>query len=511
MSSPTPSTSSQPKRSKLNDFHSFWVRDTDPPPPEEQPEGGQVGPGSCQVCGGVSSRRYFGVAICTSCRAFFQTHKSSPTPIRCRSDFRQQCELVARKKAAVKVMCQYCRFKKCVDVGLDMNSGRFPRIVLEATTLYTNPFLPKLRDTYTASEQDAESNEMVYSLLELFHEQCPYTSGKVAGMVEDFFPYTIKTNLDRDANRLEIWERLTGYLSKDVTTTIDWLPTEPIGDVDDICTVLRRQLFPMMVIQWTRASTVEHGLRLHDGTILGYQKMRMAFGVGLAENLIHFASDLRAREYTDEELMIFTCLIFLQPIQAADPHRAQLNNPGAFEEQFNLYYGYFMKYLMACQLPTDKLKYGMAQMMPHLNAISELFHKEVQPFLIRNKEHFCKNLFYDMFIVSNNAPRPPVPPPRLQVHVPGVGQVAHKDHVAQGAQNAQNGQGPHQVAHQGAQNVAHQVAHPVAQQVVEVAHAPDDDDSDIEFIEEVQGNPEKAPEPKKPNRKRNRRKSTPEN
>ncbi|CAL2035655.1 unnamed protein product [Caenorhabditis brenneri] len=512
MSLSTPSTSrvsQPPKRPNLNDFDSYWVRDPDPPaqkPFDFQVE--QISDNYCRVCGDITANRFYGVVTCKNCQTFFQQRKANRTTIRCLSGFRQPCVLYSKTQ-----MCQFCRFNKCVEVGLDMRKGWFPRILLGQA-----PDLPSLCQRQRKTDIPAEAMQEVDS------------NEKPDDTLDD----------NTDPNRLEIWILLSHFLDKDISATIQWIPSQYIENIPDICAVLRRQLFPMLLIQWTRALTDRNGLQLHDGTILGCYKLKIAFGVALAENMLIFANDLRSQQFTDEELMMYACLVFLQPIQPDDPLRAELHDPDVFGEHYYRYYKWFMKYVFHHHFGIDKLNYAVTLLMPHLNAMNELFQNEVRSFLIQNKHHLLgkvPNGFYSIFVEPTNTPSPS---PRGNVALNGrngrigqvarVAQVAHDAqvaHVAQNAENAQNRQNGQiaqkaQVAQvvQNSQKLQHsriaqvaqngQVAHDArVAQAAQVVITLEDDDSDIEIIEEA--HPEPAPAPQKPKRKRNKRKNTPEN
>ena len=68
---------------------------------------------NCQVCGDVANDHvHYGAIACYSCRAFFRRGVTNHTPFYCAQD--QKCQITK----ATRKHCQYCRFQKCVGIGM---------------------------------------------------------------------------------------------------------------------------------------------------------------------------------------------------------------------------------------------------------------------------------------------------------------------------------------------------------------------------------------------------------
>ncbi|CAF0986382.1 unnamed protein product [Brachionus calyciflorus] len=70
----------------------------------------------CQVCGDDNCNWIYGAMICEACKKFF---------IRSIKEEKRKYVCIANKKCSItkstRANCQYCRYKKCLDVGLDLN------------------------------------------------------------------------------------------------------------------------------------------------------------------------------------------------------------------------------------------------------------------------------------------------------------------------------------------------------------------------------------------------------
>ncbi|RNA34403.1 nuclear receptor 2DBD gamma [Brachionus plicatilis] len=70
----------------------------------------------CKVCGDEACNWYYGAMVCEACKKFF---------IRSKKEQKRKYICVANKQCNItkstRANCQYCRFKKCVQVGLDLS------------------------------------------------------------------------------------------------------------------------------------------------------------------------------------------------------------------------------------------------------------------------------------------------------------------------------------------------------------------------------------------------------
>ncbi|XP_077866503.1 retinoic acid receptor beta-like [Saccoglossus kowalevskii] len=67
----------------------------------------------CVVCSDKAAGKYFGAIVCEACKSFFirSTKKGDPC-FYCVQD--KHCQITP----ATRLLCQYCRFHKCLAVGM---------------------------------------------------------------------------------------------------------------------------------------------------------------------------------------------------------------------------------------------------------------------------------------------------------------------------------------------------------------------------------------------------------
>ncbi|XP_053544989.1 peroxisome proliferator-activated receptor gamma isoform X2 [Bombina bombina] len=75
----------------------------------------------CRVCGDKASGFHYGVHACEGCKGFFRR------TIRLKLVY-ERCDLNCRIHKKSRNKCQYCRFQKCLSVGMSHNAIRFGRM-----------------------------------------------------------------------------------------------------------------------------------------------------------------------------------------------------------------------------------------------------------------------------------------------------------------------------------------------------------------------------------------------
>lgn len=76
----------------------------------------------CKVCGDKSSGVHYGVITCEGCKGFFRRSQSSGTTYQCTRGETCVVDRINRNK------CQFCRLKKCLELGMSRDSVKFGRL-----------------------------------------------------------------------------------------------------------------------------------------------------------------------------------------------------------------------------------------------------------------------------------------------------------------------------------------------------------------------------------------------
>uniref|UniRef100_A0A914DWL0 Uncharacterized protein n=1 Tax=Acrobeloides nanus TaxID=290746 RepID=A0A914DWL0_9BILA len=119
------------------------------PPPQLDEETTTI----CSVCNDEASGRHYGVVACFGCKGFFRRTVRSNKVYTCRYEERCQIDKAGRN------ICRSCRFRKCLEVGMEPDAIRPDR---DKTGRQKNP----RRSTSQASQNTNEGNRL-YSCSEL--------------------------------------------------------------------------------------------------------------------------------------------------------------------------------------------------------------------------------------------------------------------------------------------------------------------------------------------------------
>lgn len=111
----------------------------------------------CRVCGDKASGFHYGVHACEGCKGFFRR------TIRLKLVY-DRCERLCKIQKKNRNKCQYCRFEKCLSVGMSHNAIRFGRMPRSEKAKLTAEIL--------TSEQDIKDSQMadLLSLAKLLYD-----------------------------------------------------------------------------------------------------------------------------------------------------------------------------------------------------------------------------------------------------------------------------------------------------------------------------------------------------
>ncbi|XP_063784951.1 peroxisome proliferator-activated receptor alpha [Pseudophryne corroboree] len=111
----------------------------------------------CRVCGDKASGFHYGVHACEGCKGFFRR------TIRLKLAY-DRCERLCKIQKKNRNKCQYCRFEKCLSVGMSHNAIRFGRMPRSEKA--------KLTAEIQTCDQDTKDSQMtdLLSLAKLIYE-----------------------------------------------------------------------------------------------------------------------------------------------------------------------------------------------------------------------------------------------------------------------------------------------------------------------------------------------------
>ncbi|XP_067907934.1 peroxisome proliferator-activated receptor gamma isoform X2 [Heterodontus francisci] len=139
----------------------------------------------CRVCGDKASGFHYGVHACEGCKGFFRR------TIRLKLMY-DKCDLNCRIQKKNRNKCQYCRFQKCLAVGMSHNAIRFGRM----PQAEKEKLLAEISsDTDQLNPESADLRALAKHMFESYNKSFPITKAKsraiMAGKTGDKSPFVI--------------------------------------------------------------------------------------------------------------------------------------------------------------------------------------------------------------------------------------------------------------------------------------------------------------------------------
>ncbi|XP_061744338.1 peroxisome proliferator-activated receptor gamma-like isoform X1 [Nerophis ophidion] len=139
----------------------------------------------CRVCGDKASGFHYGVHACEGCKGFFRR------TIRLKLVY-DHCDLHCRIHKKSRNKCQYCRFQKCLNVGMSHNAIRFGRMPQAEKEKLLAEFSSDIEHIHPEA---ADLRALAKHLYEAYLKYFPLTKAKaraiLSGKTGDNAPFVI--------------------------------------------------------------------------------------------------------------------------------------------------------------------------------------------------------------------------------------------------------------------------------------------------------------------------------
>ncbi|KAL3249648.1 hypothetical protein MRX96_055859 [Rhipicephalus microplus] len=144
---------------------------------------------ACKVCGDKASGYHYGVTSCEGCKGFFRRSIQKQIEYRCLRD--GKCLVIRLNRNR----CQYCRFKKCLAVGMSRDSVRYGRVPKRSRERGGSSGLSGEEGLSLGSPgeadqcaRDLESQQLamydiILTISQAHHAHCAYTEDKTRAFV----------------------------------------------------------------------------------------------------------------------------------------------------------------------------------------------------------------------------------------------------------------------------------------------------------------------------------------
>ncbi|XP_003376592.1 nuclear hormone receptor E75 [Trichinella spiralis] len=297
----------------------------------------------CKVCGDKASGYHYGVTSCEGCKGFFRRSIQKQIEYRCLRDGKCLVYRLNRNR------CQYCRFKKCLAVGMSRDSVRYGRVPKRSR----DRMQEDVRVTSMTGESEVDNEvekhqlalyDIILSVSQAHHSNCNYAEDKVRNLshrpmhfpIERRFTMTNGERLIPIGNMMEqqkivMWETLSQYITPEVQRVVEFAKRLPhFTDFlqGDQLVLIKGGFFEVWLIRISRMLNVQFGtMTMCDGSFLGRDQLDVIYNPDLVNAIFQFAAGFNNMHLNDGEIGLFSAVVLL----SAD--RVGLSDPKSVETQ----------------------------------------------------------------------------------------------------------------------------------------------------------------------------------
>ncbi|XP_068082052.1 ecdysone-induced protein 78C [Anabrus simplex] len=278
----------------------------------------------CKVCGDKASGYHYGVTSCEGCKGFFRRSIQKQIEYRCLRD--GKCLVIRLNRNR----CQYCRFKKCLAVGMSRDSVRYGRVPKRSRERSGEE--PARVSTSDAEQSDADTKQLaVYDIIltvsQAYHANCGYTEEHTRGLVRKPLVQPVVTGGSSpegpevasstaeslEQQRVWLWQQFASHITPSVQRVVEFAKRVPgFCDLsqDDQLILIKVGFFEIWLGHVARL-TSDTSLTFADGTYITRQQMELMYDPEFVSSLFHFASTFNALALNDTELGLFSAVVLL--------------------------------------------------------------------------------------------------------------------------------------------------------------------------------------------------------
>ncbi|XP_057655843.1 ecdysone-induced protein 78C isoform X1 [Diorhabda carinulata] len=275
----------------------------------------------CKVCGDKASGYHYGVTSCEGCKGFFRRSIQKQIEYRCLRD--GKCLVIRLNRNR----CQYCRFKKCLSVGMSRDSVRYGRVPKRSRERSTEE--PSRVTTSDIDQPDAETKQLaiydiILSVSQAHHANCGYTEEQTRNLSrkpiilppaspESDTEVASSTAESLEMERCWLWQQFASNITPSVQRVVEFAKRVPgfcaLGQ-DDQLILIKIGFFEIWLSHVARL-TSNTSMMFDDGTTVSRQQLETMYDSDFTTSLIHFATSFNALALNDTEVGLFSAVVLL--------------------------------------------------------------------------------------------------------------------------------------------------------------------------------------------------------
>ncbi|CAH2103460.1 unnamed protein product [Euphydryas editha] len=293
----------------------------------------------CKVCGDKASGYHYGVTSCEGCKGFFRRSIQKQIEYRCLRD--GKCLVIRLNRNR----CQYCRFKKCLAVGMSRDSvryGRVPKRPREVATTENMPDLSKNLGTEPTPPQEVEEpdpdtlhNDLTRELSKvvitahrnnntytdevkrtLQLKTIPVKLERVDGEGSSSEPACVPSSTTGVMDALStLWYNVAFRMTPSVQQVVEFAKRIPGFNVlpqDDQLILIKLGFFEVWLSRAAKLSN-EDSIIFDDGTVVTLGQLEIIYDAPFANAMLAYVNHINKLMLTDDELAMYTACLLIYP------------------------------------------------------------------------------------------------------------------------------------------------------------------------------------------------------
>ncbi|XP_055700138.1 ecdysone-induced protein 78C [Phlebotomus papatasi] len=290
----------------------------------------------CKICGDKASGYHYGVTSCEGCKGFFRRSIQKQIEYRCLRD--GKCLVIRLNRNR----CQFCRFKKCLSVGMSRDSVRYGRVpkkprdsqrLLENATVSSSSGTSQADSVASSSQlvnivtdiEGPNSEELsiqdIISLVSQAHSAfCTYTDDLLKSLnrkpISSLFQrgkedFPVKDPLEK--HRMWLWQQYANRVTPSVQQVVEFakrIPEFCDFTQDDQLILIKLGFFEVWLNHIAKTTT-ESTMIFDDGYYFTKQQLEIMYDLDYANSFFTFSNVLNNYLLSDQEIGLFSALILL--------------------------------------------------------------------------------------------------------------------------------------------------------------------------------------------------------
>ncbi|XP_014673324.1 PREDICTED: ecdysone-induced protein 78C-like [Priapulus caudatus] len=241
----------------------------------------------CKVCGDKASGYHYGVTSCEGCKGFFRRSIQKQIEYRCLRDGKCLVMRLNRNR------CQYCRFKKCLAVGMSRDSVRYGRVPKRSKEKEEQERRVSTTGEPVQTELEAKQlaiYDIILTLSQAHHSNCAFTEDRIKNMTRKSAQFSFKlegeavtTQESIDQQKIYMWQQLAFFITPSISRAVEFAKRIPgFGDLgqDDQLILIKSAFFEVWLVRIARMfSPIDNTLTFGDGVYVTREQLEMMITV----------------------------------------------------------------------------------------------------------------------------------------------------------------------------------------------------------------------------------------